>query len=111
MALYISTFTRRLNFGSGLIAAAPLLLRARSLLLNLYLRLITVSMLSLTTQSPGWMMRGAYLSLDQKVQADHSISKAIDGIVRCMVASLFCFELDSIPERFDGKSVGMGHIQ
>src|ERR1700722_15667177 len=27
---------------------------------------ITVSMLSLTMQNPGWMMRGAFLSLDQK---------------------------------------------
>src|SRR5271170_2883471 len=37
----LSTFTHRLNFGSGLIRAAPPLLRARSLLLNLYLRLFT----------------------------------------------------------------------
>jgi hypothetical protein len=49
--------------------------------------------------------------LKSKVQADHSISKKLDSIVYCMVASLFYFELDSIPEMFDGKSVGTGYIQ
>jgi hypothetical protein len=48
--------------------------------------------------------------LRSKVQADHSVSKAIDSIAHCMVASLFYFELESMPERFDGKSVGTGHI-
>jgi hypothetical protein len=43
LALYIliNTFTYWLNFGSGLIRAAQPLLRARSVLLNLYLRLLT----------------------------------------------------------------------
>ena len=49
--------------------------------------------------------------LKSKVQADHLISKLIDSIVRCLVASLFYFELDSIPERFNDKSVGTGYIQ
>ncbi|KAF2182627.1 hypothetical protein K469DRAFT_711798 [Zopfia rhizophila CBS 207.26] len=48
--------------------------------------------------------------LKEKVQRDHSLSKKIDDITRCVVASLFYFELDSIPERFDGKHVGTGHI-
>jgi hypothetical protein len=50
-------------------------------------------------------------ALKLKVQADDSISKAIDSIARCMIASLFYFELDSIPDRIDGKYVGIGHIQ
>jgi len=41
MALYISTLALRLNFGSGLIKSAPTLLKALSLLLNLYLKFIT----------------------------------------------------------------------
>lgn len=49
--------------------------------------------------------------LKSKVQTDDSISKVIDSVARCMVASLFYFELDSMPERLDGKSVGTGHIQ
>jgi hypothetical protein len=35
----------------------------------------------------------------------------IDSIARCMVASLFYFELESIPERTDDKVVVIGHIQ
>jgi hypothetical protein len=48
--------------------------------------------------------------LKSKVQGDDSISDAIDNIARCMVASLFYFELDSIPERSDGKYIGSGRI-
>ena len=51
LALYISTFTHRLNFGSGLIRAAPPLLRARSLLLNLYLKLLTFCSVELSPVS------------------------------------------------------------
>jgi hypothetical protein len=36
--------------------------------------------------------------LKSKVQADDSLSKAIDRIARCTVASLFYFELESIPD-------------
>lgn len=49
--------------------------------------------------------------LKSKVQADGSLSTAINSIARCMVASMFYFELESTPERIDGRSVGVGHIQ
>ena len=49
--------------------------------------------------------------MKSKVQADNSSSKTIDNIARSMVASLFYFELESIPEEIDGKSVGIGYIQ
>ena len=49
--------------------------------------------------------------LKSKVQTDDSISEVIDSVARCMIASLFYFELDSRPERLDGKSIGTGHIQ
>ncbi|KAF1948543.1 patatin-like phospholipase-like protein [Byssothecium circinans] len=48
--------------------------------------------------------------LKSKVKGDHSLSDAIDNIARCVVASLFYFELDSIPRRNDGKHVGSGRI-
>ena len=49
--------------------------------------------------------------LKLKVETDNSMSKTIDGVARCMVASLFYFELDSKPDNVEGKSVGTGHIQ
>ena len=49
--------------------------------------------------------------MKSKVQADSSSSKTVDNIARSMVASLFYFELDSIPEEIEGKSVGIGYIQ
>jgi hypothetical protein len=48
--------------------------------------------------------------LKLKVQADYLISKSINSIVYCLITSLFYFELDSIPERFNGKSVGTDYI-
>jgi hypothetical protein len=47
----ISTFTHRLNFGSALISPAPPLLRARSLLLNLYPGLLTFCSVELSPVS------------------------------------------------------------
>lgn len=49
--------------------------------------------------------------LKSKVQRDGSLSTAVDSVVRCMVASLFYFELESIPETVDGQSIAVGHIQ
>ena len=43
-------------------------------------------------------------------QGDRSLSEIIDNIARCVIASLFYFELDSIPGRNDGKHVGSGRI-
>jgi hypothetical protein len=48
---YISTFTLRLNLGSSLTRAAPPLLKARSLLLNLYFKLLTFCLIEF---SPGF---------------------------------------------------------
>ena len=48
--------------------------------------------------------------LKSKVQGDHALSKPIDRIAHCVVASLFYFELSSIPQRFDEKNIGSGHI-
>jgi hypothetical protein len=49
--------------------------------------------------------------LKSKVQADSSISSAIDSPARCMILSLFYFELKSIPESINGKFAGIDHIQ
>lgn len=49
--------------------------------------------------------------LTSKVQADHTLSNAVRNIARCMIASLFYFKLDSLPERVKGKHVGTGRIQ
>lgn len=49
-------------------------------------------------------------ALKKLVQEDSSISGDIDSIAQCMVASLFYFELDSIPERDNGRYVGSGCI-
>ncbi|KAK1754174.1 patatin-like phospholipase-like protein [Echria macrotheca] len=38
-----------------------------------------------------------------KVQDDPSVCETIDNIARCMIASLFYFELDSRPQRLGGK--------
>ncbi|KAI9767636.1 MAG: hypothetical protein M1840_005507 [Geoglossum simile] len=48
--------------------------------------------------------------LKSKAQADRSLSKVIDNIARCVIASLFYFELDSIPERSNGEYIGSGCI-
>ena len=48
--------------------------------------------------------------LKSKVEMDYSLSARIDTIARCMIASLFYFELDSLPERHDGKYIVTGHI-
>ncbi|KAH7111317.1 phospholipase [Dendryphion nanum] len=48
--------------------------------------------------------------LKSKVQEDESTSDAIDHVARCLIASLFYFELDSKPERSDGKYMGSGRI-
>ncbi len=45
-----------------------------------------------------------------KAQEDHSITKVINNIARCAIASLFYFELDSIPEVCNGKHTGTGSI-
>jgi hypothetical protein len=43
-------------------------------------------------------------------EKDESVSDSIENIARCVIASLFYFELDSIPRRTGGKYVGSGHI-
>ncbi|KAI9772425.1 MAG: hypothetical protein M1840_000628 [Geoglossum simile] len=48
--------------------------------------------------------------LKLKAQADRSLSKVIDNIARCVIASLFYFELDSIPEKSNGEHIGTGRI-
>jgi hypothetical protein len=48
--------------------------------------------------------------LKSKAQADRSLSKVIDNIAHCVIASLFYFELDSIPERSNGEYIGTGCI-
>jgi hypothetical protein len=48
--------------------------------------------------------------LKSKVQGDRSMSAAIDDIARCVVASLFYFELDAIPQRDDGKYIVLGRV-
>jgi hypothetical protein len=48
--------------------------------------------------------------LQLKAQEDHSVSKVIDNITRYAIASLFYFELDSKPERYNGEYIGVGSI-
>lgn len=48
--------------------------------------------------------------LKLKVQEDPSLTRDIDIVVQCMVASLFYFELDSLPEKREGKYSGTGYI-
>jgi hypothetical protein len=43
-------------------------------------------------------------------QEDRSISKVIDNIARCAIASKFYFELDSVPEGCNGEYTGVGVI-
>lgn len=49
--------------------------------------------------------------LISKVETDQLLSASIDEVAHCLIASLFYFELDSAPERYDGKYVITGHIQ
>jgi hypothetical protein len=49
-------------------------------------------------------------ALKSKVTGDDSISDGVDHIARCIIASLFYFELDSKPESSDGKYIGSGRI-
>ncbi|KAI9767708.1 MAG: hypothetical protein M1839_004369 [Geoglossum umbratile] len=48
--------------------------------------------------------------LKSKAGTDRSLSKVIDNIARCVIASLFYFELDSVPERSNGEYIGTGCI-
>jgi hypothetical protein len=45
-----------------------------------------------------------------QVEADESLSKGIDNAADCLIASLFYFELDSLPEWRDGKYLLNGRI-
>jgi hypothetical protein len=49
-------------------------------------------------------------NLKLKAQGDHSVSKIIDNIARCAIASKFYFELDSVPEGCNGEYTGFGAI-
>jgi hypothetical protein len=48
--------------------------------------------------------------LISKVETDQRLSASIDEVAHCLIASLFYFELDSAPERYDRKYVITGHI-
>ena len=50
------------------------------------------------------------LEVATKAGSDVTLSQAIDDIARCMVSSLFYFELDSTPRRQMGRYSGAGHI-
>ena len=43
-------------------------------------------------------------------EEDHSVSRVIDSIARHAIASLFYFQLNTRPERYNGESVGVGSI-
>lgn len=45
-----------------------------------------------------------------KAEQDDSLSQKIDRVARCFIASLFYFELDSLPRRVGEKYLGTGHI-
>ncbi|PVH69548.1 hypothetical protein DL98DRAFT_624539 [Cadophora sp. DSE1049] len=48
--------------------------------------------------------------LQLKAQEDNSVSKVIDNITRCAIASRFYFELDSVLEGCNGEYTGVGFI-
>jgi hypothetical protein len=48
--------------------------------------------------------------LQSKVENDPSVSNVIDNIARCAIASLFYFELDSIPVGCNRQYIGTGFI-
>ncbi|KAH9204856.1 patatin-like phospholipase-like protein [Leptodontidium sp. 2 PMI_412] len=48
--------------------------------------------------------------LQLKAEEDNSVSKIIDNIARCAIASKFYFELDSVPEGCNGEYTGVGFI-
>jgi len=48
--------------------------------------------------------------LKLKAQEDHSVTKVIDNIARCAIASRFYFELGSVPEGCNGEYTGFGVI-
>ncbi|KAF2844459.1 FabD/lysophospholipase-like protein, partial [Plenodomus tracheiphilus IPT5] len=48
--------------------------------------------------------------LISQVQADCSLTPKIDAVVRCLLASLFYFELDPLPRKCDGKYLLTGQI-
>jgi hypothetical protein len=48
--------------------------------------------------------------LQKRAQEDDSVSKVIDNIARSAIASLFYFELDSKPGKYDKEYIGVGSI-
>jgi hypothetical protein len=48
--------------------------------------------------------------LQLKAQEDHSVSNVIDNIARSAIASVFYFELGSVPEGCNGEYTGAGFI-
>jgi hypothetical protein len=48
--------------------------------------------------------------LKEQAESDDSISGLIDNAAHCLVASLFYFKLDSVPERHNGNFVCSGRI-
>jgi len=48
--------------------------------------------------------------LKLKVKIDYSLSARIDTIAHYIIASLFYFELDSLPERYNGKYIVTRYI-
>jgi len=50
------------------------------------------------------------VELKSKAENDQSVSELIDNAARCVMASLFYFELDSIPQRSGENYVGSGRI-
>ena len=44
------------------------------------------------------------------VDQDDLLSKQIDQVAQCLIASLFYFELDAIPDRSRDQYIGTGHI-
>ncbi|KAM9874547.1 hypothetical protein VDGL01_11377 [Verticillium dahliae] len=48
--------------------------------------------------------------MGRKARNDPSLAEPIAHLCRCMVASLFYFELDALPERLGGRYIGTGTI-
>lgn len=48
--------------------------------------------------------------LKAKTLSDPALLKGVESVARCLVASLFYFELESMPAHVDGKYLGSGRI-
>lgn len=106
------------NFIARLVRAYESLIRGRQTF-DVFRRLIRRSLvfdryfrLELTFDGPEPKLDDvkAMPKIKDMVRADKDLSQVLDEISKCIIASLFYFELDSIPEQSNGEYSGSGCI-